>query len=201
MDGCAGAVTTISTICGGSRSTQARIGGLLKSTHSSQARVRPGKRLIMVIPFAHLAVMQMKAAIGEAVQIAGVIAACSADARNTSQRPTAIVQSIPVSDGLCAKDAAANERLSNSLRAVTTGVTLAVRVHVLNTDARSVGLTLFSFSSSERLSSRIAFWRDAPARRCSGRVEQFQACASAAPAASLNVAFRQRAVRLPAWIR
>ncbi len=34
------AVTTISTMCGGSRSTprQARIGGLLRSTHSSQAR-------------------------------------------------------------------------------------------------------------------------------------------------------------------
>ena len=34
------AVTTISTICGGSRSTpiQARIGGFLVSTHSSQAR-------------------------------------------------------------------------------------------------------------------------------------------------------------------
>jgi hypothetical protein len=34
------AVTTISTICGGSSSTpmQARIGGLLVSTHSSQAR-------------------------------------------------------------------------------------------------------------------------------------------------------------------
>jgi hypothetical protein len=37
----------------------------------------------MVIPFAHLAVMQ-KAGIGEAVQIAGVTAACSADARNSS---------------------------------------------------------------------------------------------------------------------
>ena len=45
------AVTTISTICGGSRSTpmQARIGGLLRSTHSSQARFISPLRLMSVI--------------------------------------------------------------------------------------------------------------------------------------------------------
>lgn len=45
------AVTTISTICGGSRSTpmQARIGGFFGSTHSSQAR--------FISPFRFMSVM------------------------------------------------------------------------------------------------------------------------------------------------
>ena len=45
------AVTTISTMCGGSRSTpmQARIGGFLVSTHSSQARFISPLRLMSVI--------------------------------------------------------------------------------------------------------------------------------------------------------